>query len=145
MNIKVKLLKNAASQEAPSRSTTSIPLLCAIEESATLSLAPMQRAAIPTGIALELPEGVEALVTPFTSLVNESGVTVLNNPGTIDPDYRGEVFAILINFGSDSVTLKRGQQIAELRIREFARAEFIEVKELGTSARGSAGLGSTGQ
>ncbi len=100
--------------------------------------------AVPTGIALALPAGVEAQVRPRSGLALKHGITVLNAPGTIDSDYRGEVNAILINHGATPFTITRGMKIAQLVVAAHARVEWSETTALNSTARGTAGFGSTG-
>jgi len=111
---------------------------------APLVLAPGARAAVPTGIAIALPAGLEAQVRPRSGLAARHGVTVLNAPGTVDADYRGEIQVILINHGEDGFTVEHGMRIAQLVIAPVARIAWREVAALATSARGAAGFGSTG-
>jgi len=113
-----------------------------IKESVLLN--PMERAIIPTGIYLELPIGIEAQVRPRSGLAAKKGVTVLNAPGTIDADYRGEVGVILVNLSNDPFQIENGERIAQLVIARHERAEWIEVDELSDTARGKGGFGSTG-
>ena len=112
---------------------------------APLSLAPGERKDVPTGIALALPPGWEGQVRPRSGLALRHGVTVLNSPGTIDADYRGEIRIILVNLGSAPVTIARGERIAQLVIAPVSRAEWHVVVELPPTARGSGGFGSTGR
>jgi len=107
-------------------------------------LNPMERAIIPTGIYLELPIGIEAQVRPRSGLAAKKGVTVLNAPGTIDADYRGEVGVILVNLSNDPFQIENGERIAQLVIARHERAEWIEVDELSDTVRGKGGFGSTG-
>jgi dUTP pyrophosphatase len=107
-------------------------------------LAPGQRAAISTGLAMAIPAGYEGQVRPRSGLALGAGLTVVNAPGTIDSDYRGEVKVLLINLGSDAVTIESGTRIAQLVIAPLARAELVEVDELPPSERGAGGFGSTG-
>jgi dUTP pyrophosphatase len=109
-----------------------------------LTLGSLERAAVPTGLSLELPPGYEAQVRPRSGLALKQGITCLNTPGTIDADYRGEVKVILVNLSTASVTLKRGERIAQLVIAAVAHATLVEVSELGGTIRGSGGFGSTG-
>ena len=109
-----------------------------------LELAPGARALIPTGFALALPPGYEAQVRPRSGLALKEGVTVLNAPGTIDADYRGEVGVILVNLGTRPVTITRGMRIAQLVIAAAARARLAEVPALPASERGARGFGSSG-
>ena len=119
-----------------------LDLIAAVGEE--IELLPGQRAAIPCGIAIELPHGYEAQVRPRSGLSLNQGVTVLNAPGTIDSDYRGEVKAILINHGAEPYLVKRGAKIAQMVIARHEQAEIVESEELSGSARGAGGFGSTG-
>jgi dUTP pyrophosphatase len=107
-------------------------------------LAPGQRALIPTGLYLELPEGTEAQVRPRSGLAFKHGVTVLNSPGTIDADYRGEVGVLLINHGQEPFTVNDGERIAQLVVARYIRVSFAEVPDLRASERGAGGFGHTG-
>ncbi|MDF4220127.1 dUTP diphosphatase [Maribacter sp. M208] len=107
-------------------------------------LQPMGRAIIPTGLFIELPVGVEAQVRPRSGLAAKKGVTVLNAPGTVDADYRGEVGVILINLGSEDFIVENGERIAQLVIAKHERAEWNPVDSLSETARGEGGFGSTG-
>lgn len=109
-----------------------------------IELQPGARAGVPCGIALALPEGTEAQVRPRSGLALNHGITVLNTPGTIDSDYRGEVKAILINLSDAPFRIARGMKIAQLVIARHERAEFAEASELPASVRGAGGFGSTG-
>ncbi len=117
--------------------------LCAAVD-APVILQPGESAAVPTGIALGIPEGFEAQVRPRSGLALKHGVTVLNAPGTIDSDYRGEVAVILVNHGAAPFTISRGAKIAQLIVAAHARVEWSETVALDTTARGSGGFGSTG-
>jgi len=110
-----------------------------------LVLAPGERSDVPTGITLALPAGWEAQVRPRSGLALRHGLTVLNSPGTVDADYRGEIRVILANLGDAPVTIARGERIAQLVIAPVARATWQVVTELPPSARGSGGFGSTGR
>jgi dUTP pyrophosphatase len=111
-----------------------------------ITLAPGERALVPTGIAIALPDGYVALVHPRSGLAIKHGVTMVNAPGTVDAGYRGELQIILINHDkSESVSFKRGDRIAQLVIQKVERAEFVEVHELPGSGRGAGGFGSTGR
>ncbi|MBK8498968.1 MAG: dUTP diphosphatase [Flavobacteriales bacterium] len=111
---------------------------------APIVLAPGQRALIPTGLFLELPEGTEAQVRPRSGLAFKHGVTVLNAPGTIDADYRGEVGVLLINQGQEPFEVKDGERVAQLVVARYVRVGFVEVADLNTSERGAGGFGHTG-
>lgn len=110
-----------------------------------VELSPGQRAVIPTGIAIALPEGYEAQVRPRSGLAVRQGITVLNAPGTIDSDYRGEIKVPLINLGESRVTISRGDRIAQLVIAPVVQVAWEEVDALGTTDRGTGGFGSTGR
>lgn len=119
-------------------------LSAAIADPVAITLAPGERALVPTGFALQLPAGYEAQVRPRSGLAIRHGVTVLNSPGTIDADYRGEVQVILINLGSEPFTLRRGDRIAQLVVAPVSRAAFVEEVNLDETKRGAGGFGSTG-
>ena len=119
-------------------------LLAAVPADAPLTLAPGARALVPTGIAIALPGGTEAQVRPRSGLAFKHGLTVLNAPGTIDADYRGEVQVLLINLGSEPFAIARGTRIAQLVIATVARARLLEVVALDETPRGAGGFGSTG-
>jgi dUTP pyrophosphatase len=111
-----------------------------------VTLAPGERTLVPTGIAIALPDGYVALVHPRSGLAIKHGVTIVNAPGTVDAGYRGELQIILINHDkSESVSFKRGDRIAQLVIQKVERAEFVEVRDLPGSGRGTDGFGSTGR
>ena len=110
----------------------------------TWVLAPMQRRAVPTGLALALPDGFEGQVRPRSGLALHQGLTVINAPGTIDSDYRGEVKVLMVNLGTEPVTIERGQRIAQLVVAPVVRARLVEVASLDETARGEGGFGSTG-
>lgn len=119
-------------------------LIAALPEGEPLSLAFGERAMVPTGLAIALPQGYEAQVRPRSGLAAKNGVTVLNSPGTVDCDYRGEVKVILINLGQESFTIERGTRIAQMVIAPVTQAELHEVEALDATARGAGGFGSTG-
>ncbi|HKQ60453.1 MAG TPA: dUTP diphosphatase, partial [Candidatus Polarisedimenticolaceae bacterium] len=108
-------------------------------------LAPGQRALVPTGIALALPEGYEGQVRPRSGLALRHGLTLLNSPGTIDADYRGEVGVVLINLGAEPVRIAVGDRIAQLVVQRVPRVRLVEVEALPESARGAGGFGHTGE
>ena len=109
-----------------------------------VTLAPGARALIPTGFAMALPEGYEAQVRPRSGLAAQAGVTMLNTPGTIDADYRGEVRVLAVNLGQDDVVIRRGDRIAQMVIKRVPASELVEVDELPASERGEKGFGSSG-
>jgi dUTP pyrophosphatase len=120
-------------------------LLAAVAEEAPLTLAPGARALVPTGLIFMLEDGFEAQVRPRSGLALKEGVTVLNTPGTIDADYRGEVQVLLINHGTAPFTITRGMRIAQCVIAPVTRAEIEEVVDVDETARGAGGFGSTGR
>lgn len=110
-----------------------------------LTLLPGTRALVPTGLWVSIPEGFEGQVRPRSGLAARSGVTILNAPGTIDSDYRGEIRVILVNLGTEPFVIRRGDRIAQLVIAPVMKAEFIMQEELDRTARGAGGFGSTGR
>ena len=110
---------------------------------ADVTLAPLERALIPTGVAIALPRGFEAQIRPRSGLALKDGVTLVNSPGTIDSDYRGEIQLIAINLGRDAVTIRHGQRVAQMIVQRVCRAEWQEVKELPSSERQEGGFGHT--
>ncbi|KAB7742627.1 dUTP diphosphatase [Parvibaculum sedimenti] len=119
-------------------------LLAAVDEAEPLTLAPGARALVPTGLAIALPTGFEAQVRPRSGLAAKNGVTVLNSPGTIDCDYRGEVKVILVNLGAEPFVITRGTRIAQMVVAPVTQAVLAEVESLDETARGAGGFGSTG-
>ena len=112
--------------------------------SESIVLKSLERTIVKTGLFIELPIGCEAQVRPRSGLAAKNGVTVLNAPGTIDADYRGEIGVILVNLSQDDFTIENGERIAQLIIAKHDRAEWIEVQELSETSRGDGGFGSTG-
>lgn len=110
-----------------------------------LVLAPGERAMVPTGIAIALPDGYEAQIRPRSGLALKHGISLVNSPGTIDPDYRGEVGVIVINHGREPFIIRRGERIAQMVVSRFARAELVEVDVLADTKRGDGGFGHTGR
>src|SRR3954451_15532079 len=127
-----------------SASASGLDLVAAVAADAPMTIAPGRHAAVPTGIAIALPVGVEAQVRPRSGLARNHGVTVLNSPGTIDADYRGEIQVLLINHGSEPFSVTRGMRMAQLVVAQVARVDVQEVMELDGTARGISGFGSTG-
>ena len=118
-------------------------LLADVEQAITVW--PLERCAVPTGIALEIPAGFEGQVRPRSGRAMRDGLTLLNTPGTIDSDYRGEIQVILVNLGRDSVTIEPGDRVAQLVIAPVVRAILVEVEELTDTHRGGGGFGHTGR
>ena len=122
-----------------------VDLLAALAPDETLTLAPGKRTVVPCGFAMALPAGYEAQVRSRSGLAGKYGVVVLNSPGTIDADYRGEVKVILINHGHDDFTVRRGDRIAQMVVAPVSAASFVERDELDATQRGTGGFGSTGR
>lgn len=147
IDIRITRLAHGADLPLPSYQSAlaaGLDLIAAVPPDKPLTLAPGARALVPTGIAIALPEGFEAQVRPRSGLAVRHGVTVLNSPGTIDADYRGEIQVALINLGSESMEIARGMRIAQLIVATVARARLIEAETLNQTTRGSGGFGSTG-
>jgi len=145
MKLEIQRLSHAHDLPLPAYATegsAGLDLLAAIDTD--LDLAPGARAAVPCGIAIALPKGFEAQVRPRSGLALKHGITVLNAPGTIDCDYRGEIKAILINHGEDTFRITRGMKIAQLVIASFEHVILAETQSLAETARGEGGFGSTG-
>ena len=111
---------------------------------ASVTLKPLERTIVKTGLFIELPVGIEAQVRPRSGLAAKNGITVLNAPGTIDADYRGEIGVILVNLSNEAFTIQNGERIAQLVIAKHERAEWKEVNQLSETQRGEGGFGSTG-
>ena len=122
-----------------------LDLLAAVPDDSPLVLAPGRHALIPTGLRIALPSGYEAQIRPRSGLAAKHGVTVLNAPGTVDADYRGELCVLLINHGDMPFTIRRGERIAQMVISHVARAELAVATTLPETERGSGGFGSTGR
>ncbi|MCX6183821.1 MAG: dUTP diphosphatase [Flavobacterium sp.] len=136
---------NASSNPLPSYETLAsagMDLRASIQE--PISLKPLERALVKTGLFIELPLGYEAQVRPRSGLALKKGITVLNSPGTVDADYRGEIGVILVNLSSETFVIENGERIAQLVIAKHERAEWNEVDALSETARGAGGFGSTG-
>jgi len=147
LEIGLQILPHGAGLDLPapqSRGAAGADLRAALDPDEIVMLAPGQRMIIPCGFAMALPEGYEAQVRPRSGLAARNGVTVLNAPGTIDADYRGEIGVILVNLSDAPVTLQRGDRIAQLVLARVERLAWNEVAELPATDRGSGGFGSTG-
>ncbi len=145
VRVRVKRLPHGEGIELPSYATehaAGLDLRAAVTEPVTLK--PLERALIPTGFVFEIPEGYEGQIRPRSGLALRKGITLLNSPGTVDADYRGEVKVLLINLGQEPVTVERGERIAQMIIAPVSRAELVEVEEVSTTLRGDGGFGSTG-
>jgi dUTP pyrophosphatase len=148
VKIEVLRLPHGEGLPLPAYQTThaaGLDLLAAVPETAPLVLAPGEYAMVPTGLSIALPDGHEAQVRPRSGLAAKHGVTVLNAPGTVDADYRGEICVLLINHGSAPFAIRRGERIAQMVIAPVAQAELVPVISLSPTGRGSGGFGSTGR
>lgn len=142
MNIKII---NKSSHDLPNYETIAsagMDLRANILEAITLK--PLERTIVKTGLFIELPIGYEAQVRPRSGLAAKKGISVLNAPGTVDADYRGEIGVILVNLSNEDFTIQNGERVAQLIIAKHERAEWVEVEELSETSRGSGGFGSTG-
>jgi len=147
IEVEILRLPHAADLPLPayqSASAAGLDLLAAVTADNPVVIAPGQFVAIPTGIAIALPAGLEAQVRPRSGLAARQGVTVLNAPGTIDADYRGEITVLLINHGREAFSVQRGSRIAQLIVAPVMAVTLREVRKLTETARGSGGFGSTG-
>ncbi len=136
---------NKSQHDLPSYETIAsagMDLRANLEQS--IELKPLERAIVKTGLFIELPIGFEAQVRPRSGLAAKNGITVLNSPGTIDADYRGEIGVILVNLSADDFIIKNGERIAQLIIAKHERADWTSVQELSETSRGEGGFGSTG-
>lgn len=143
--MKVKII-NKSSHPLPEYATeysAGLDLRADIQDD--IILAPLQRILVPTGLYLELPKGYEAQIRPRSGLALKHGLTVLNSPGTIDADYRGEIRVILVNLSNESFTIKNGERICQMVIAAHAQVEWIEVNEINETDRGAGGFGHTGK
>ena len=142
MNVKVINKSKHALPHYSTMSSAGMDLRASIDES--ISLRPLERTLVKTGIFIELPVGFEAQVRPRSGLAFKNGITVLNSPGTIDADYRGEVGVILVNLSAEEFIIEDGERIAQMVIAKHEQAQWIEVEALENSERGAGGFGSTG-
>ena len=143
--MKVQIV-NKSAYEAPFYATVNsagMDLKANIEE--PITLAPLQRAMVPTGLYIALPEGTEAQIRPRSGLAAKHGVTVLNTPGTIDADYRGEIKVILVNLSNIPFTIEPGERIAQMIVARYEQVEWQAVESLSETERGAGGFGSTGK
>ena len=137
---------NKSGRDLPQYATESsagVDLRAAVSEPITLE--PLQRAMVPTGLYMEIPKGYEGQVRPRSGLAAKHGITVLNTPGTIDADYRGEIRVILVNLSSQAFEIQPGERIAQMVFAKHETAQWEEVSELEESSRGAGGFGSTGR
>ena len=142
--MKVRII-NKSRNPLPSyqtRASAGMDLRAQLDE--PVRLEPLERAVVGTGLYMELPEGYEAQIRPRSGLAAKQGITVLNSPGTVDADYRGEIGVILANVSNEVVTIQHGDRIAQMVISQHQQAEWVEVESLSETDRGSGGFGSTG-
>ena len=145
ITLDVQRLPHGAGLPLPEPATelaAGVDLVAAIDD--TITLTPGERQIIPTGLAIALPPGYEAQIRPRSGLAAKNGITLVNSPGTIDADYRGEIGVILINQGQESFTVERGMRIAQMVVAPVTGFTWNEQEELGTTDRGAGGFGSTG-
>lgn len=148
VTVSIRRLPHSEGLDLPSYETdqsAGMDLRAAIPDGEPIKLAPGQRALVPTGLQIALPAGHEGQVRPRSGLAVRNGVTVLNSPGTIDADYRGEVKIILVNLGEQSFVIQRGERIAQLVVAKHERVEWEAVEELAETERGAGGFGHTGR
>jgi dUTP pyrophosphatase len=148
IEVRVLRLPHGAGLPLPAYQTehsAGLDLMAAVPADAPLTLAPGARALVPTGLAIALPSDCEAQVRPRSGLAVRQGIAVLNAPGTVDADYRGEVQVLLVNLGQEPVAIARGMRIAQLVVAPVARAQLVETASLEETTRGAGGFGSTGR
>ena len=148
VKVDIKQLPHAEGLALPayqSADAAGLDLLAAVPAETPLILTPGKFAMVPTGLAIALPRGFEAQVRPRSGLAAKHGVTVLNTPGTVDADYRGEINVILINHGEAPFPIRRGERIAQMVIAPVTQAQLVQVETLSSTDRGSGGFGSTGR
>ncbi len=146
-SIKIPIVKLPGAADLPlpryaSRHAAGMDLHAAID--ADITIAPLERALVPTGIAIAIPEGYEGQVRPRSGLAASYGVTMLNSPGTIDADYRGEIAVVVVNLGSKPFTIKRGDRVAQLVVAPVCRVDWQPAERLEETPRGAGGFGHTG-
>ena len=143
--MKVKIVNHSkhALPEYQTPLSAGLDIRANLDESVTLR--PLERAMIPTGLFVELPEGCEMQIRPRSGLAAKHGITVLNSPGTIDADYRGEIKVILVNLSNEPFTIETGERIAQMIVARYEQIEWQPVEELGATERGAGGFGSTGK
>jgi dUTP pyrophosphatase len=149
MNVDVRVKRLPHGKDLPlptyqTQSSAGLDLQAAIAPQTKLVIEPGSRELVPTGLAIELPEGFEAQIRPRSGLALKKGITLVNTPGTIDADYRGEIGVILINHGSEPFEIERGDRIAQMIVAPIVQARLVEVDDLSSSDRGAGGFGSTG-
>ena len=143
MKVKIVNKSRHALPEYQTPLSAGLDIRANLDESVTLR--PLERAMIPTGLYVELPEGCEMQIRPRSGLAAKHGITVLNSPGTIDADYRGEIKVILVNLSNEPFTIESGERIAQMIVARYEQIEWQPVEELGATERGAGGFGSTGK
>ena len=143
MNVKIVNKSKHALPEYQTPLSAGLDIRANLDESVTLR--PLERAMIPTGLFVELPEGCEMQIRPRSGLAAKHGITVLNSPGTIDADYRGEIKVILVNLSNEPFTIEAGERIAQMIVARYEQIEWQAVEELSSTERGAGGFGSTGK
>ena len=143
MEIKIVNRSNHPLPEYKTKASAGMDIRANLEEIVTLK--PLERKLIPTGLFIELPEGYEAQIRPRSGLALNEGLGLLNSPGTLDADYRGELGVIVVNLSNNMITIEDGERICQMVINKVEQAEWIEVNELSDSERGDGGFGHTGQ
>lgn len=147
IDVAISRLPHAEGLDLPAYETAAsagMDLRAAVPEDDPIDLGPGERALVPTGIQIALPKGYEGQVRPRSGLTYRQGLTVLNSPGTIDADYRGEVKVLLVNLGDEAFQVERGMRVAQLVVEEHARVDWVEQDDLEETVRGAGGFGSTG-
>jgi len=149
-SVKVKIVRLPHGADLPlpayqSAAAAGLDLMAAIPADAPVTIQPGDRASVPTGIAIALPPGTEGQVRPRSGLAARNGITIINAPGTVDADYRGEIQVVLVNLSREPFTIERGQRIAQLIVAPVLHAKMIEMKTLNRTERGTKGFGSTGR
>lgn len=146
-NLEIKILENGIGLPIPkyeSSGAAGLDLMAAIKENKKILISPGKAEMIPSGIAVAIPQGFEAQIRPRSGLASKNGITVLNSPGTIDSDYRGEILIMLINHSKKDFEISRGMRIAQMVISKIEQFNLISVEELRITQRGTDGFGSTG-
>ena len=143
MKVKIVNKSRFALPEYQTPLSAGLDIRANLDESVTLG--PLERAMIPTGLFVELPEGCEMQIRPRSGLAAKHGITVLNSPGTIDADYRGEIKVILVNLSNEPFTIEAGERIAQMIVARYEQIEWQAVEELSATERGAGGFGSTGK
>lgn len=143
--MKIKVINRSAFDLPQYETANAVGLDVRANTSEAIRLAPLERALVPTGLYVEIPEGYEIQVRPRSGLAAKYGISVANAPGTIDPDYRGEIKVILVNLSNEVFELKPGERIAQLVVAQFTRIEWECVEQLSDTERGAGGFGSTGR